>query len=81
MALTTPDGPVAAVVASELYCGAILVGRDGLLGRVIEIRDGGDGSLLVGVVLRRGATRLGTCEITADTNEIVFIRPSPRPWG
>lgn len=81
MALTTPDGPVAAVVAAELFCGAILVGRDGLLGRVIEIRDGDDGSLLVGVVLRRGATRLGAYEVRAHPDEILFIRPSPRPWG
>ncbi|MCD2143712.1 hypothetical protein [Gordonia paraffinivorans] len=81
MALTTPDGPVAAVSARELYCGAILVGAAGLLGRVIEIRDGPDGQLLVGVVLRRGATRLGVYEVTAAPDEVVFIRPSPRPWG
>jgi len=81
VALTTPDGPVAAVAVSELYCGAVLVGRDGLLGRVIEIRDGPDGQLLVGVVLRRGATRLGTYEAAVRPDEVVFIRPSPRPWG
>ena len=81
MALTTPDGPVAAIRARELYCGAILVGSSGLRGRVIEIRDGPDGNLLVGVVLRRGATRLGTYEVTADPTAVVFIRPSPRPWG
>ena len=72
---------MAAIQAHALYCGAVLVGRDGLLGRVIEIRDGPNGSLLVGVVLRRGATRLGTYEVTAAPDEVVFIRPSPRPWG
>ncbi|OBC02717.1 hypothetical protein [Gordonia sp. 852002-50395_SCH5434458] len=81
MARLTPDGPVAAIQAHELYCGATIVGRDGLLGRVIEIRDGPNGSLLVGVVLRRGRERLGTYEVHAHPDEILFIRPSPRPWG
>ncbi|MCZ4579421.1 hypothetical protein O4158_10065 [Gordonia amicalis] len=81
MALTTPDGPVAAVAARELYCGAVIVGAAGLLGRIIEIRDGDDGQLLVGVVLRRGRERLGTYEVHAHPDEILFIRPSPRPWG
>lgn len=81
MALTTPDGPVAAIQAHELYSGAILVGRGSLIGRVIEIRDGDDGCLTIGVVLRRGGVRLGTYTVTCDPDEVVFIRPSPRPWG
>lgn len=81
MARLTPDGPVAAVSAHELFCGAVFVGSSGILGRVIEIRDGDDESLLVGIVLRRGRERLGTYEAVVRPDEILFIRPSPRPWG
>ncbi|MGP3707025.1 hypothetical protein [Gordonia paraffinivorans] len=48
---------------------------------MIEIRDGPAQQLILGVVLRRGHERLGTYEVHAHPDEILFIRPSPRPWG
>ncbi|MBF6271296.1 hypothetical protein IU436_30060 [Nocardia farcinica] len=48
---------------------------------MIEIRDGPAQQLILGVVLRRGRERLGTYEVTADPTDVVFIRPTPRPWG